>query len=94
MSITIQDTLFTSAVRDEAFRTKLNNGLGTDERKVYEAIQVLKKADIHSIMDYTGLDKSAVSARRRGLYDKGLVRPCGKIVGREGAKVSVFEVAA
>jgi DNA-binding MarR family transcriptional regulator len=91
--MTIQDNLFTSAIRNEAFKAKLYNGLGNDEQKVFEAIKQLGKANIHEIMDYTGLDKSAVSARRRGLYDKGLVRPCGKVVGREGAKVSVFEVA-
>ena len=82
----------TLQTRDESYSLKLPT-MGADESKVFNAIQILGKADLHQIMEFTGLDKSAVSARRNALMKKNLIRAVEKHLGAKGKPVALFEIA-
>lgn len=78
--------------RNESYRLKLPT-MGADERKVFDAIQRLGRADLHQLIDATGLDKSAVSARRNSLMNKKLIKATEKHLGAKGKPVAIFELA-
>ena len=82
----------TLQTRDESYSLKLP-AMGADERKVFDAIQRLGRADLHQLIDATGLDKSAVSARRNGLMKKGLIKAVEKHEGKFSKPVAIFELA-